>query len=442
MIDVAALDLALDRAAGPHANERVGADGDELFERAGGGGAAGSGRAGRDGAAVRQAPGERDVLALDRDLPRLGPALGDERDARGIAGQEHVAGDVTRAAADVVLNAVLLGPARAGGPGRHVESLSRTEARVVSRVDGITEDRADILVAEPAGSHQRHRSLDGGKDRHRSGGLAGALHTETVGVAFAPDGDVIVVHRVTGLIRVNPVTESQSILSQGGLFRDPWAIAIDKSRATSTSPTAATTMTGPRSTKRARSFEWIPCPASSSSSRRETHATSFPANAACQNTTSAGSYLAHPYGIAIDYSTVPATLVVADMSSFNGKGAIIRIQAVPNGAQTLVWGPATASPPPQVAQSSPLGMSDGCRRRAQRQHPDYDLHVPGPVDSDCPSSSRDILRMCCAGDLSTGSDEQRSSGREHQRPAVAARSRVCRWRRHSRPALERTSIES
>ena len=118
------------------------------------------------------------------------------------------------------------------------------------------------------------------------------------------------------------------------------------------------TTTGP-STKRARSFEWIPCPARSSSLRRETHATVFPTNAACQNTTSAGSYLAHPYGIAVDYSTVPATLVVADMSSFNGKGAVIRIQAVPNGAQTLVWGPATASPAPQVAQASPLGCPMG-----------------------------------------------------------------------------------
>src|SRR5262249_2756728 len=35
--DVAALDLALDGAAGPHADERVSPDGDELFERAGGG---------------------------------------------------------------------------------------------------------------------------------------------------------------------------------------------------------------------------------------------------------------------------------------------------------------------------------------------------------------------------------------------------------------------
>src|SRR4030095_4974545 len=101
--------------------------------RAGGGGAARSSRAGRDGAAVRQTPGERDVLALDGDLSRLGPALGDQRHARGIAGQQHVAGDVTRAAADVVLHAVLLGPARAGGPGRHVESLSGTGALLVFR---------------------------------------------------------------------------------------------------------------------------------------------------------------------------------------------------------------------------------------------------------------------------------------------------------------------
>ena len=191
-------------------------------------------------------------------------------------------------------------------------------------------------------------------------------------------------------------------------------------------------MTGPRSTKRARSFEWIPCPARSSSLRREAHATSSPPNAACQNTTSAGSYLAHPYGIAIDYSTVPATLVVADMSSFNGKGAIIRIQAVPNGAQTLVWGPATASPAPQVAQSSPLGCPMGVAVEPNGNILTTVFTYPVPSTPSCPSSSRDILRMCCAGDLSTGSDEQRSSGREHQRPAVAARSRVCRRRRHSR----------
>jgi hypothetical protein len=62
------------------------------------------------------------VLALRRDLAPLGPARGDERNASGVSGQEHVAGDVTRAAADVVLEPILLGPARAGGPGRQLES--------------------------------------------------------------------------------------------------------------------------------------------------------------------------------------------------------------------------------------------------------------------------------------------------------------------------------
>ena len=87
--------------------------------------------------------------------------------------------------------------------------------------------------------------------------------------------------------------------------------------------------------------------------------TFFSANAACQNTTTAGSSLAHPYGIAIDYTTSPATLVVADMSSFNGNGAIFRLQAVPNGAQTLLWGPATAVPTPRVSQQSPLASPMG-----------------------------------------------------------------------------------
>ena len=56
----------------------------------------------------------------------------------------------------------------------------------------------------------------------------------------------------------------------------------------------------------------------------------LPANAACQNNTTAGTYLSHPYGIAIHYTISPASLVVSDMSSFNGAGAIMRIQAVPS----------------------------------------------------------------------------------------------------------------
>ena len=47
------------------------------------------------------------------------------------------------------------------------------------------------------------------------------------------------------------------------------------------------------------------------------------------------------------------------MSSFNGKGAIIRMPLVAGGTQTLLWGPASAVPAPQVAQSSPLGCPMG-----------------------------------------------------------------------------------
>ena len=64
------------------------------------------------------------MLALHRDLATLGPARGDERNASGVSGQEHVAGDVTRPAADVVLEPVPLGPARPGGPSRHLETPS------------------------------------------------------------------------------------------------------------------------------------------------------------------------------------------------------------------------------------------------------------------------------------------------------------------------------
>src|SRR5262249_34833341 len=137
--DVAALDLALDGAAGPHADERVSPDGDELFERAGGGPTTGAGGAGGDGTAVRETPRERDVFPLDRDLPPFRPARRDHRHAGRIARQQHVPGDVTGPTPNVVLETVVLGPARAGSPGRHVESPSHPRLGVVWRVDGTTE---------------------------------------------------------------------------------------------------------------------------------------------------------------------------------------------------------------------------------------------------------------------------------------------------------------
>ena len=63
---------------------------------------------------ARDEPADAGLLrAHHHQVVLVGPARGDERNASGVSGQEHVAGDVTRAAADVVLEPVLLGPARA-----------------------------------------------------------------------------------------------------------------------------------------------------------------------------------------------------------------------------------------------------------------------------------------------------------------------------------------
>src|SRR5918994_3961675 len=93
---------------------------------------------------------------------------------------------------------------------------------------GVVLELGDILAAEPAtASISVIDPATGMRTVISQGGLLSPEH-KTVGVAFAPDGDVIVVHRTAGLIRVNPATGAQSVQSQGGHFRDPWAIAIDK----------------------------------------------------------------------------------------------------------------------------------------------------------------------------------------------------------------------
>ena len=224
---------------------------------------------------------------------------------------------------------------------------------------GVVLKLGDILVAEPGtASISVIDPATGTKTVISEGGLLSPEH-KTVAVALAPDGDVIAVHRAAGLIRVNPATGGQSVLSQGGHFRDPWALAVDKNTGYIYVADSGYDNDRPEINEAGKIIRVDPDSGAQELIAWGSPCNLFPANAACQNTTSAGSYLAHPYGVAIDYSSVPATLVVADMSSFNGKGAIIRIQPVAGGAQTLLWGPASASPPPQVAQSSPLGCPMG-----------------------------------------------------------------------------------
>ena len=225
--------------------------------------------------------------------------------------------------------------------------------------DAATLKLGDILAVEPGvPSISVIDPVTGAKTTVSQGGLLLPAH-KTVGVALAPDGDVIAVHRTSGLIRVNPATGGQNILSQGGYFRDPWALAIDRDTGYIYVADSGYDEDRPEINEAGKIIRVDPASGAQELIAVGSPCNVHPAGAACQNTTSAGSYLAHPYGIAIDDTSVPRTLVVADMSSFNGKGAIIRIQLSAGGTQTLLWGPASASPPPQVAQSSPLGCPMG-----------------------------------------------------------------------------------
>ncbi len=217
----------------------------------------------------------------------------------------------------------------------------------------------DILAVEPGvSSISVIDPVTGAKTTISQGGLLLPAH-KTVGVALAPDGDVIAVHRTIGLIRVNPATGTQNILSQGGYFKDPWALAIDRDTGFIYVADSGFDDDRPEINEAGKIIRVDPASGAQELIAAGTPCTVHPADAACQNTTSAGAYLAHPYGIAIDYTSTPRTLVVADMSAFNGKGAIIRIQPSVGGTQTLLWGPASASPPPQVAQSAPFGCPMG-----------------------------------------------------------------------------------
>ena len=224
---------------------------------------------------------------------------------------------------------------------------------------GVVLKLGDILAAEPAiSSISVIDPVTGAKTVIAAGALLTPDH-KAVGVAFAPDGDIIVAHRTAGLIRVNPATGGQSIVSQGGHFRDPWAIAIDKNTGYIYVADSGYDNDRPEINEAGKIIRVHPTTGAQHVIASGSPCTVFPTGIACQNNTSAGSYVSHPYGIAIDYTTSPTTLVVADMGSFEGKGAIIRIQPVVGGTQTLLWGPATALPPPQVVQESPLGCPMG-----------------------------------------------------------------------------------
>lgn len=230
---------------------------------------------------------------------------------------------------------------------------------VASRASaGVNLKLGDILIAEPGTSSiSVVDATTGARTVISVGGLL-APANKAVAVALATDGDLIVVHRAVGLIRINPVTGAQSVLSEAGFFRDPWALAINKNTGDIYVADSGYDNDRPEINEAGRVIKVNPVTGAQQVIASGAPCNSFPAGLACRNTTSAGSYLAHPYGIAVDYTVVPGSLVVADMTAFNGSGAIIRINPS-NGAQTLLWGPGSAVPAPQVVQESPLGCPMG-----------------------------------------------------------------------------------
>ena len=217
----------------------------------------------------------------------------------------------------------------------------------------------DILIVEPGTSSISVIDAGTGAKTFISGGGLLSATYKVVGVAVALDGDVIAVVRDRGLVRINPGTGAQSILSEGGHFKDPWAIAIDRTNgsiyvADSGYDNDRPTINGP-----GKIIKVDPATGAQQVLASGSPCNVFTSGMPCQNTTSAGSYLSHPYGIAIDYNGVPGTLIISDMSSFNGKGAIFRLQPVVNGTQTLLWGPSNAVPAPRVNQQAPLGCPMG-----------------------------------------------------------------------------------
>ncbi len=297
---------------------------------------------------------------------------------------------------------------------------------------GVTLKLGDILVAEPGTSTiSVIDPVTGTKTVVSQGGLLDPAH-RAVAVALALNGDVIVVHRTTGLIRINPVTGAQSILSQGGFFKDPFAIAISKDTGEIFVADSSYDHDRPSINEAGKIIKVNAVSGAQTVIASGSACNSFPQNAACQNTTSAGSYISHPYGIAIDYSTSPDSLVVADMSSFNGKGAIVRVQ-ISNGAQTLLWGPASASPAPVVAQATPLGCPMGVAVEPNGNILTTVFTYPVPPTPRDSATRRHVLWLRASGDFPRRSRESHADGRQQQRPRAGGQPLVLGGQRGERP---------
>jgi hypothetical protein len=205
----------------------------------------------------------------------------------------------------------------------------------------------------------------------------GGLLQESVGVVFAPDGDILVLDRVNGLIRVNPFTQVQSVVSAGQNFKDPFGLIIGTDGYIYVADSGFRPQgPGPYVNVAGKIIRILPGPSNnnqqviaSGNKNGTCSATdvSDPSQGAtaCLNQPTAGQYLNHPFGIGVD--TGSGKLLVSDMSAFGGRGAIVSINPEdlptdPEGnpvttnqnlPQTLIWGPDNPIAQPLVRHADP-----------------------------------------------------------------------------------------
>ena len=251
----------------------------------------------------------------------------------------------------------------------------------------------DILVTEPGSAAiSVIDSATGVKTVISQGGLL-SPSWKTIGVALALDGDVIAVHRLTGLIRINVATGAQSILSQGGLFSDPWAIAIDKD--TGYIYVADSGYDNDRSeiNEPGKIIRVDPASGAQQLIASGSPCTQFPSNAACQNTTSAGS-LPRP-SVRHRHRLCDLTgLARRSRHEFiQWKGSHRTYPALSRWRADSVVGSgvrrAGATGRPNVSS----WMSDGCCSRAQREHFDDSFYLSSPCFCHVSSAARNHLWM-------------------------------------------------
>jgi PKD repeat protein len=150
------------------------------------------------------------------------------------------------------------------------------------------------------------------------------------------DGNLVATDRINGIIRVNAATGEQTRLLAATPSNDFYGIVREASG------NFIVADSGLNSDKPALVSPGIPG-----------RIIRVDKTTGAQSVIAQGGDIVHPYGVAFD--ALDMSIVVSDMSSFNGQGAIIRVPL--SGPQQVVWGPAAGSP--QVLQSAPFNCPMG-----------------------------------------------------------------------------------